>query len=595
MRGTGFTRVLGRLALLAGVWALVVGLTASVAVALPDPGPAPRDDHYGVSRYFRGPDALPIPTEPCDPAGPSAADGIMAGQLNPQMGARMAGLLTPYRMSCARMVTKAVKDRGLNQRAAAIAIATVIVETDINNYSQAVDYTSIGLFQQQDWWGSKAQRLDPVYATNAFLDAMEDTFPGGSWNNVAIGDVCWQVQRPREDLRYKYGLEAGDAVIIANALWSGMSTGPRHPYGSGRVVSGRSADGRLEAFAAGADGVYHSWQNEVNGGWAPWRFAGGPRDAQLAVAANADGRLELFALSGSTLDHMWQTGPSAGWSAWETFGTGGYRLAAGSNADGRIEVFASNADGVFHRWQTAPSGGWSGWQGTGGGPANARLAMENAPDGRLEVFALSDSTFGHLYQRSVNGDWSAWEHFGEGGHAVTASHNQDGRLEVFASNADGVFHRWQTSPTTWSEWTGTGTGGLPDAELTTSRSVDGRVEVFAINADAASHSWQTAPNAPFSPWENFGTGGTAIGAGNNADGRIEVFGTSSAGVYHRWQTGFASWSQWGWLNGPGPAVGSPAAPSRSAAAPARSATAPSRSATAPARSAPAGRPVPAVG
>ncbi|MFI6417384.1 peptidase M23 [Streptomyces sp. NPDC050842] len=546
-------RVLTRTAFVAAVWGLVMGMTASVALARHASVPSPDGERHGVSRYFSGPQGFAIPTVPCDPAGPSATDGIMADQLNPQLRAKMAGYLDAYKVSCARMVTQAVKDRGLNQRAAAIAIATIIVESSMNNYSQAVDYTSLGLFQQQDWWGSREERLNPAYATNAFLDEMERLYPGGSWNGQAIGDVCWNVQRPREDLRGLYAVEAGDAVTIANALWSGVSGGPEHPYGSGRVVSGRSADGRLEAFAAGADGVYHAWQTAVNGGWSQWRFEGGPRNAQLAVASNADGRLELFALSDSTFDHMWQTGPSAGWSGWANFGGGGYRLAAGSNADGRIEVFASNASGVFHRWQTAPSGAWAGWEGTGGGPANARLAMENAPDGRLEVFALSDSTFGHLYQTAVSGGWSAWEDFGGGGHDVTASHNQDGRLEVFASNADGVFHRWQTGPTSWSAWTGT--GGIPDAELTASRSVDGRVEVFAINAGTASHTWQTAPNASFAPWETFGGGGTEIGASNNADGRIEVFGTSHAGVYHRWQTGFTTWADWGWLNDSGPAVG----------------------------------------
>ncbi|MFI8313325.1 peptidase M23 [Streptomyces microflavus] len=552
MARSGLYRVFMRLALVVGVWASVIGLTASVAVARPEPVPVPDDDRSGVSRYFSGPQGLAIPTAPCDPAGPSATDGIMAGQLNPQLDAKMAGYLTAYKMSCARMVTQAVKDRGLNPRAAAIAIATIIVETSMNNYSQAVDHTSIGLFQQQDWWGSREQRLNPAYATNAFLDDMERRYPGGSWNNAPIGEVCWRVQQPREDLRHLYGIEAGDATLIANALWSGTSTGPKHPYASGRVVSGRSADGRLEAFAAGADGVYHAWQTAANGAWSPWRPAGGPRNAQLAVASNADGRLELFALSDSTFDHMWQTGPSGGWSAWENFGTGGHRLAAGHNADGRIEVFASNADGVFHRWQTAPSGGWSGWEGTQGGPADARLAMENAPDGRLEVFALSDSTFEHLYQTRVNGGWSAWENFGTGGRTVATGHNQDGRLEVFASNADGVFHRWQTGPASWSAWTGT--GGIPDAELATSRSVDGRVEVFAINATTASHAWQTRPNAEFSQWETFGGGGTSIGTGRNADGRVEVFGTSRAGVYHRWQTGFATWSEWAWLNDSGPTM-----------------------------------------
>lgn len=553
MARTSLLRILTTLVWAAGIWALVIATTASVAVARPVPGPRPGENELtGVSRYFAGPQGMAIATAPCDPAGPSALDGVMAAQLNPQLNAKMAGYLNAYKMSCARMVTQAVKDRGLNQRAAAIAIATIIVETSMNNYSEAVDHTSIGLFQQQDWWGSREQRLNPAYATNAFLDAMERLYGNGSWNHAPIGEVCWRVQQPREDLRHLYGIEAGDATLIANALWSDKRGGPRHPWAAGRVVSGQSADGRLEAFAAGADGVYHAWQTEVNGAWSPWRLAGGPRDAQLAVAANADGRLELFALSAGTFEHMWQTGPSAGWSSWQNFGAGGHRLAAGSNPDGRIEVFASNADGVFHRWQTAPSGGWDRWEGTHGGPANARLAMENAPDGRLEVFALSDSKFEHLYQTGVNGGWSAWEDFGTGGHAVTASHNQDGRLEVFASNADGVFHRWQTSPTSWSEWTGT--GGPRNAELATSRSADGRVEVFAINATTASHAWQTGPNAEFAPWETFGGAGTAIGTANNADGRIEVFGTNGTGVYHRWQTGFSTWSRWEWLNDAGPAI-----------------------------------------
>ncbi|MEU3502894.1 peptidase M23 [Streptomyces hundungensis] len=552
MARRGLRRMLSRLALAVGVWVSIIGLTASIASATPSPVPPPGNDRSGVSRYFSGPQGFAIPTVPCDPAGPSATDGIMADQLDPQLHAKMAGYLDAYKMSCARMVVQAVKDRGLNQRAAAIAIATIIVESSMNNYAQAVDYTSLGLFQQQEWWGSREERLNPAHATNTFLDHMEQQYPNGSWNNEEIGEVCWHIQQPREDLRGLYALQADDATIIANALWSGMSNKTKHPYASGRVVSGRSVDGRLESFAAGADGVYHAWQTEVNGGWSAWRFEGGPRNAQLAVAVNADGRLELFALSDSTLDHMWQTGPSAGWSGWANFGTGGYRLAAGNNADGRIEVFASNSTGVFHRWQTAPSGGWDQWKGVAGAPTNARLAMENAPDGRLEVFALSDSTFGHLWQTEVNGDWSAWDKFGDGGHDVAVSYNQDGRLEVFASNSRGVFHRWQTSPSAWSEWTGT--DGIVNAELTTSRSVDGRVEVFAINADAAGHAWQTSPNAPYSAWENFGGGGTEISASNNADGRIELFGTSHAGVYHRWQTGFATWSEWVHLNDPGPAI-----------------------------------------
>ena len=30
--------------------------------------------------------------------------------------------------------------------------------------------------------------------------------------------------------------------------------------------------------------------------------------------------------------------------------------------------------------------------------------------------------------------------------------NADGRIELFATNPTGVFHKWQTGWATWSEW-----------------------------------------------------------------------------------------------------------------------------------------------
>lgn len=340
----------------------------------------------------------------------------------------------------------------------------------------------------------------------------------------------------------------------------GGSARPMSSWESGRVVSMQSADGRLEAFAAGADGVHHAWQTRVNGEWSTWENLGGPRNAELALAPNKDGRLELFAINAQTLDHIWQTVPSAGWSGWANFGGGGFDLAVGSHADGRVEVFASNANGVFHRWQTQPNGSWSSWEGTApgnNGPANSRLAIESAADGRLEVFALNGQTFGHLWQTAVNGGWSAWDGFGGGGRDLSTDHNADGRIEVFASGPDGVFHRWQTGASSWSDWTGTGpagNNGPANAELSTDRSPDGRVEVFAINSGTAAHAWQGNPNAAYGAWETFGTGGTEITTTHNRDGRIEVLAASSSGVFHKWQTRASGWSDWAWLNDAGPGV-----------------------------------------
>jgi hypothetical protein len=527
--------------------ALVTGLAAAAAIGVAAPASAapPRDPHEIWPQDV----SAQIATAPCDRAGPSAEDAALATRLNPLLRNKMRGYLTPYRMSCARVVVKAVRDRGLNPRAAAIAMSTIIVETGMMNYSEAVDHDSLGLFQQRpsQGWCAPAQCIDPVFATTRFLDAMMRFYPNGSWNTAPIGDVAADVQRPAAQYRYRYGVEAADSVVLADALWAGGAL--PHPYGSGRVVSAKGADGRLETFAAAADGVHHAFQTSVNGPWSAWRFLGGPRSAQLAIAPNRDGRLELFALSGSTFEHRWQTAPNGNWSAWTNFGAGGHQLAAGTNVDGRVEVFASNPNGVFHRWQTTP-GSWSGWTGVGG-PATSRLALERSADGRLELFALSATTFGHRWQTGPS-SWSGWSTFGDGGHDLAAGHNTDGRVEVFASNPDGVFHRWQTTPGAWSPWTAL--GGPARAELTAVRSVDGRIELFAINGSTARHTWQRGQNTPFAGWTDFGGGGTEIGSSTNADGRIEVFGTNPTGVYHRWQTGLNAWNPtWGPLAGsPGP-------------------------------------------
>ncbi|MGC4881073.1 hypothetical protein ACLQ26_32970, partial [Micromonospora sp. DT43] len=157
-------------------------------------------------------------TVDCDPAGPTAADAALASRLNPQLTSDMRNNLTGYRVSCAREVVEAVRARGLTSRAAVIAVTTVIVETHLQNISEQVDHTSLGLFQQQDSWGTRDQRLDAAWATNAFLDAMEDEYPDGSWVDAPIGEVCQAVQVSAYPDRYQ--VQAPDAQVIVDALWS---------------------------------------------------------------------------------------------------------------------------------------------------------------------------------------------------------------------------------------------------------------------------------------------------------------------------------------------------------------------------------------
>ncbi|KHD73921.1 hypothetical protein MB27_31885, partial [Actinoplanes utahensis] len=129
----------------------------------------------------------------------------------------MRNAMTAYRVSCARMVVKAVRDRGLPQHAATIAATTVAVETTFQNISEMVDHDSLGLFQQRASWGSAANRLNPTWSTNAFLNKMTSLYPSNSWMNAAVGKVSQDVQVSAYPQRYYDN--ASDGKIIADTLW----------------------------------------------------------------------------------------------------------------------------------------------------------------------------------------------------------------------------------------------------------------------------------------------------------------------------------------------------------------------------------------
>ncbi|KZB80376.1 hypothetical protein [Amycolatopsis regifaucium] len=172
------------------------------------------------------PDQVDHVALPCAQTGPSADDGDTAKALNQQLGTKMRGYMNPYNTSCARVVVESVRRAGLDDRAAAIAIATVIVESSIANLDGGMG-DSVGLFQQRASWGSFAQRTDPVWATGKFLAVMRQFYPNDSWKAAAIGDVAAAVQRPAAKYRHRYGVEAGDAVKIVNELW--VQDGKRPP------------------------------------------------------------------------------------------------------------------------------------------------------------------------------------------------------------------------------------------------------------------------------------------------------------------------------------------------------------------------------
>jgi subtilase family serine protease len=86
--------------------------------------------------------------------------------------------------------------------------------------------------------------------------------------------------------------------------------------------------------------------------------------------------------------------------------------------------------------------------------------------------------------------------------AVAATTNQDGRVEIFATDPGGVvYHDWQVTPGGgWSGWSQLASNS-GFTSLAASTNQDGRLEVFATTANGVVyHNYQTAPNSGWSGW-----------------------------------------------------------------------------------------------
>jgi hypothetical protein len=183
------------------------------------------------------------------------------------------------------------------------------------------------------------------------------------------------------------------------------------------------------------------------------------------------------------------------------------------------------------------------------------LCATHNQDGRIELFALgADGAMWHRWQTAPNGPFADWQSLGGNVSQPFAVPNQDGRIELFAIGATtdrAVWHRWQTAANgPFADWHSMGGDVSQPCAI---RNHDGRLELFATGTDGAVwHRWQTAPNGPFADWHSLGGNVSRPFAIHNQDGRLELFAigaTTDRAVWHRWQTApngpFADWHSLG--------------------------------------------------
>lgn len=148
---------------------------------------------------------------------------------NPELSApEKLEQLNEIQLRNAKAIVQAVRAEGGNDRAAVMALMAAMVETRLYNLASdapgqesslnypndgvSVDHNSVGMFQQQHWHGTPAERIDIPTTTRLFLKGR--THPNGQhdppglfdkpgWDTRPAGVVIQEVQRSAFPGRYQ--------------------------------------------------------------------------------------------------------------------------------------------------------------------------------------------------------------------------------------------------------------------------------------------------------------------------------------------------------------------------------------------------------
>jgi hypothetical protein len=192
--------------------------------------------------------------------------------------------LDPEQAGNAGTIAGIAVGRRLPARAATIAIATAIQESKLRNITYG-DRDSVGLFQQRpsQGWGLREQILNPVYATNAFYDALVKI---EGYQSMPITEVAQKVQRSA--FPTAYADHEPEARIFASALAG---------HSEAALTCHLNKVGGLAAERAGANGLTARAAAVVAAAAEETGRGGRP-------VSGTDGRAVRFALSGGERDRL---------------------------------------------------------------------------------------------------------------------------------------------------------------------------------------------------------------------------------------------------------------------------------------------------
>ena len=211
----------------------------------------------------------------------------------------------------ASLVAAIAVRRGMPAHAATIALAAALQESKLYNL-RGGDRDSLGLFQQRpsQGWGTPAQILDPVHATNAFYDALDKV---DRYDTLPVTVAAQRVQR--SGYPSAYAVHEADARALASALTGYSPAAFRCHLRQPLETSVPPAAQRARVLQRDLEPAFGAVRVRVrpDGGFRV-AASSGPRGWSLAsylVARAALLRLDSVSYAGRT----WSTGSDDGWRA----------------------------------------------------------------------------------------------------------------------------------------------------------------------------------------------------------------------------------------------------------------------------------------
>lgn len=192
----------------------------------------------------------------------------------------------PEQMNHASTIVLIALKRDLPARAGTIAVATAIQESKLRNITYG-DRDSVGLFQQRpsQGWGSVEELTDPVYATNAFYDALVKV---DGWQDMRITEIAQEVQRSAFPEAYADHEHEGRAIASSLAGHSPAGFGCRleeaSESGDPAKISAALKEQTGMSAAGDGEGVLAVTATSEQFAWAAGSWAVGQASARQITA-----------------------------------------------------------------------------------------------------------------------------------------------------------------------------------------------------------------------------------------------------------------------------------------------------------------------